>query len=282
MISYFLLAFFLPLFVHVFAYPPVYHLIMRRRLCRLNFARKLTPTAGGLVLLVTINLSIVALLGFFYWLGFILIGLRSFVMIFIGSVAVALWGLQDDRSTDRGPKGLRGHLQVLWKEQRFTSGLLKAWGIGGTSLIVSMGLSSNFWEMLVHTGLLALSANMLNLFDLRPGRAIKVFWMFSLAVMLATPLVYDSVAWILYLPVLSATIWFFIPEMQRMIMLGDTGANYLGFLLGVLFITGPSFIAKIVILILLMILHAGAEFFSISKVIGRYPLLHLFDKWGAR
>ncbi len=55
-----------------------------------------------------------------------------------------------------------------------TTGAVKIGGIGATGLAASALLGGSALDVAVNAGLIAGGANLLNLFDLRPGRAIKV------------------------------------------------------------------------------------------------------------
>jgi len=70
-------------------------------------------------------------------------------------------------------KGFAGHLAAL-REGRVTSGAVKAVGIGTTSLVAAALVSRGPRDALLGGAVVAGFANLVNLFDLRPGRAIKV------------------------------------------------------------------------------------------------------------
>ena len=70
-------------------------------------------------------------------------------------------------------RGFRGHLGAL-RHGEVTTGAVKLGGIG-TAGIVSAALAGGPpADMVINAGLVAGGANLLNLFDLRPGRAVKV------------------------------------------------------------------------------------------------------------
>ena len=101
------------------------------------------------------------------------------------SIALALagagafgFGVYDDLAGSGKRRGLRGHLGALANGE-VTTGAVKLGGLGATGLAraLLLGSSSKAWEpadVAVNAGLVAGGANLLNLFDLRPGRAIKV------------------------------------------------------------------------------------------------------------
>jgi len=106
-----------------------------------------------------------------------------------------LLGFMDDLFGTHDDKGFHGHLSAL-SSGRLTTGGLKALGIGAISAVyawhIAQGRSAaaSGWMETVGTWLLAtlviaLSANFINLMDLRPGRALKVY---SLLIVIAAPL----------------------------------------------------------------------------------------------
>ena len=116
--------------------------------------------------------------------------------------AVSALGLVDDVWS--GPeRGFREHLR-----HGRTTGVLKLVGIPVVGLLASRRLSGAL--------LVGLAANVLNQFDTRPGRALKVY--LAAALPLKAPLVMA----VLLLPY----------DLREMAMLGDAGSNALGALLG--------------------------------------------------
>jgi UDP-GlcNAc:undecaprenyl-phosphate/decaprenyl-phosphate GlcNAc-1-phosphate transferase len=83
------------------------------------------------------------------------------------------FGGYDDLAGSGGRRGFRGHLGAL-AHGEVTTGAVKLGGIGATGLAASVLLGGGALDVTVNAGLIAGSANLLNLFDLRPGRAIKV------------------------------------------------------------------------------------------------------------
>jgi UDP-N-acetylmuramyl pentapeptide phosphotransferase/UDP-N-acetylglucosamine-1-phosphate transferase len=178
-------------------------------------------------------------------------------------------GFMDDRWGTAAHKGLRGHLRALAKG-RVTTGLLKA--IGGAALAGWLA-----WQLrpapeaALSALLIVLSANFLNLLDLRPLRALKAFWLLggSLAV---------------WSPVAALCLGLSIPyarlEARRQVMLGDTGANALGGLLGLSAAALLPLWAQGLAAALLLAFHAWAERYSLSAWIDRRPWARRLDALG--
>ncbi|QQE72866.1 UDP-N-acetylmuramyl pentapeptide phosphotransferase [Brevibacillus composti] len=251
------------------------------QIVRANYRGEQVVTAGGLLLAASAALVQCVLLGFGYasrWSGEVL-GLG--LLLLTGSLSLAVFGWVDDRSSDKQPKGFRGHVGTLLSERRLTSGMWKVLGGGGTALIISSQLQPDVPGMIVGAGLLALSSNLLNLFDVRPGRALKVFWM--LVAVPAVSLIVGAAPaglWHWLLPVITATLLLFPHDAKARLMLGDTGANYLGFVAGFALVVSLSFSWQIVVLLLFAGLHLLSEFVSFSRLIARVGWLNRLDEWG--
>src|SRR5579875_3554225 len=100
-------------------------------------------------------------------------------------VVFGLLGLADDLWGTPDFRGFRGHLRALFQNGKLTTGLLKAVGGGLFALGFSYENFAPNWPRVVLGGLvIALSANAINLLDLRPGRAIAVFLVVALPLLL--------------------------------------------------------------------------------------------------
>ncbi|MHB9105823.1 MAG: glycosyltransferase family 2 protein [Armatimonadota bacterium] len=266
---------------------------------RKNYRNRYIPALGGLLLLpvsaylvftfVSVDLPERDLLSMLF-LPFTLIG-----WMLLGLID-DLWG-----TTER--KGFRGHLGALLRG-RLTSGGVKL--LGGGLLALAMGLFTvpghiqmdflpaqappRWLSVPVAAILIALSANALNLFDLRPGRALKVYWsscafiilivLFNLTVPVYNPSLLDIFLNLAFFVILLATLVYAPFDFAGMMMLGDTGANPLGAFLGLcLALLLPAWGQGITILLLIG-LHVYAERASITKLIERVPVLNWFDRLG--
>jgi len=202
-------------------------------------------------------------------------------------------GCYDDLAGRDDRHGFSGHLGALAKGQ-VTTGAVKIAGIGLAGLAAALLLDgrddgrgggsgqarsapTRMADLAVNGALVAGAANLVNLFDLRPGRAIKVCVLASVALGLAGPQARAAVA----APAGAATA--LLPEdLGERSMLGDTGANALGAMLGVTAAASLPRSAKIAVLCAVAGLTGASEKVSFSKVIARTPALNWLDMLGRK
>ncbi|GAA2102547.1 hypothetical protein GCM10009841_19090 [Microlunatus panaciterrae] len=191
-------------------------------------------------------------------------------------VAVAgsgLVGAVDDLHGSAQAKGFRGHLGAL-AQGRVTSGLIKIVGVGASALLSSVLharslRSTSPTDVVLNTALIAGTANLVNLLDLRPGRAAKV------VTLLGAGLAGSGSA-----PVVGAALGSLPTDLAARSMLGDCGANALGAGLGSAAATRLPRWARALTLAGVVGLNLASEKVSFTAVIDRSPLLRRFDDWG--
>jgi UDP-GlcNAc:undecaprenyl-phosphate GlcNAc-1-phosphate transferase len=166
-------------------------------------------------------------------------------------------------------KGFRGHLAAL-RHGRLTAGSVKVVGIGVAGLLASGQLRPRgAADALLGGAVIAASANLLNLLDLRPGRALKAGT--ALALVLREPGVAGCCAGLLP------------ADLREQTMLGDAGANALGAVLGVGLVSRlTSRPGRLAALVALGALTAASERISYSAVIDATPPLRWLDRLGRR
>jgi UDP-N-acetylmuramyl pentapeptide phosphotransferase/UDP-N-acetylglucosamine-1-phosphate transferase len=194
-------------------------------------------------------------------------------------------GAYDDavggRPGHAGAKGFRGHLAAL-RRGTVTSGLVKIAGVGVAALAAaghldhrSPGRRLNVVDTLAAGALIAGTANLFNLLDLRPGRALKV----GLAA--SVPLVAAGGP---AAPVAAATAGAaaaLLPaDLGERTMLGDAGANALGALLGTVAAARTGRRGRLALLAGVAALTALSERVSFTRVIESTPVLRELDQLG--
>lgn len=236
---------------------------------RRNFANNNIPNATGLVLLPIILVTLT--LGVF---GGDLAASGAGSVCFLVYVALAgAVGFVDDVWGGVGEKGFGGHFGALARG-RVTTGFLKVAVLGGGALVVGVCEFGVGWEAVAGTVILAGSANLANLLDLRPGRALKFVGGPVVGLMLFVP------EGMVVAGIVGGLIGVFYFDLRGRIMSGDAGAAILGSVLGYLIlVSGPGIFWWFSLAVILG-LTVMAEFFSFSRIIEEVAFLRWFDAWG--
>src|SRR5215207_2167993 len=195
-------------------------------------------------------------------------------------VGVAFLGLLDDaigRGADAGsPRGWRGHARSVLAGE-LSTGAVKAVGTLALAAYATSGLGRESLDYLVDLALLLLATNMANLLDLRPGRAEKALFLVGAGLCLAYWTVEPLELLGLFLGPVIVGAWFTLHERA---MLGDSGSNVVGAVIGVWLVTTLSDPARYWALGILVALTLYGEFRSISSAIERVPVLRQLDSLG--
>src|SRR5690349_21053779 len=159
-------------------------------------------------------------------------GWRRAAAMVLGGAGAAAFGAYDDLAGSGDRRGFRGHLGAL-RHGEVTTGAVKLGGIGVTGLATAMLAGGSPADVVINAGLIAGGANLLNLFDLRPGRAVKVATA-SAALIAAGGAVTGggSAGGAAVAAPLGAALAMAPEDLGERAMLGDAGANALGAMLG--------------------------------------------------
>jgi hypothetical protein len=208
---------------------------------------------------------------------------RSRAALALAGAGSAAFGAYDDLKGSGDRRGFRGHLGALASGE-VTSGAVKLAGIGGTGLaagaLVGGGRGADGGsaaDAAINTALIAGGANLLNLFDLRPGRAIKVATAAGAVLGVTSPAGGLAAA----APV-GAALAVLPEDLGERAMLGDSGANALGGMLGAAAAAALPRPARVAVLAAIVGLTAASEVVSFTRVIERTPALHWLDMLGRR
>lgn len=186
----------------------------------------------------------------------------------VAAVGAGLVGAYDDAAGDRDPaaKGLRGHGAALG-QGRVTAGAVKVAGLTATGLLAARLLERPRGPvpLLAAAAVVAGAANLLNLLDLRPGRALKAGA--GAAVALGQP--GPAAAAVALLP----------DDLHERTMLGDAGANALGAVLGLALLRRHPR-RRTTALGAIVVATLASEVVSYSKVIDAVPPLRWADRLG--
>lgn len=190
------------------------------------------------------------------------------------ALAVGAVGLYDDLAGNSDSKGLRGHADAL-RAGTVTTGVVKVGVIGLAGLTGAALVSNTAVDAMIGGAAVAGHANVLNLLDLRPGRATK-------AALLHAPLVLRGPGAMVGAAALGAAAATLPGDLGERVMLGDSGANAVGALLGVALVAGESRRARLLHLTVVTALTLASEKISFTKVIESTPVLRELDQLGRR
>lgn len=246
-----------------------------------NYLGESVPVAGGFL---------------FLWMGCLWLLLGSFsgltqaqdfnanpsLLLCLAGLGFGFLGFIDDTLGSREQSGLMGHFRELLAG-RLTTGALKAVLGVALGLILAMGrgregmpiFATRLSTLVVDGLLIAGSANMLNLLDLRPGRAGKSFLLGALAM-----IGWGNAMSLLILPFVGVLAGFLPYDLRGQTMMGDTGANGLGAVLGLVAAYAFRSPVRLLLLVAIIAIHMLAERVSLSKVIEQIPPLRALDQWG--
>lgn len=254
---------------------------------RTNYRGHAVPVAAGVVLVaaaITVEAGwrIMEVAGWIDHLtadGFASRSSRTATLI--AALGFGLLGAFDDVAAHGDIRGFKGHLTNMARG-RLTTGGLKL-SVGGILAIIAVAGAdvSGAGELFLGAVLVALAANLGNLFDRAPGRTTKVSLLAGVVLVCVTP----TGEWPLLtgvVVVLGAGAGLIVPDLREQLMLGDAGANVLGAALGLGVVMTTGTVAQAVVLTVLLALNLVSERVSFSRVIDGLAPLRALDRAGRR
>ena len=253
----------------------VWHVLVARFALRLglvkpNFAKKPVMASYGLIMFpyITALGMMLAARGWVSW---------THIRLYLGTMA-AMWALGaiDDIWGTREVGGFKGHFKKLLIERRITTGAVKAIGGGVVALVAGFSVyHRNVPMALLAAVVIALSANLLNLFDLRPGRAVAVLfaglgvtYIVTCGRLVASPVV-GAIA--------AIALLFGVADSRGKAMMGDSGSNSLGAALGLtIVLSAPDWMLPAIAV--MAAIHIYSEKHSISGLIERNRVMKAIDR----
>ena len=250
--------------------PFIFNMLNDSNCLCLNYRKERIPSSMGLLFVIVQTITVI-LIGFYLKRD-----ITKILLYLVGFILIGLIGLLDDLIGDEKVKGLKGHIKSFFKG-RLTTGGLKA-GIGFlVAVLISLYISKSIIEAILNILVISLFTNLINLFDLRPGRASKVFIIMSVILILTSENNYFNFILFSFFGILIR----YLPiDLKAKCMMGDIGSNILGFTLGVYCVFTHSMNVKIIYLLILIIIQMIAEFISFSKIIEKNSFLRFLDKLG--
>lgn len=191
-------------------------------------------------------------------------------------------GVLDDLAGDGASKGLRGHLGALARGE-VTTGTVKIAVLGASGVLAADRLrppgargAARVGQALLGGAVIAGSANLANLLDLRPGRALKVCLLAACALGIRADRALPGAL------ALGAGAGLLPGDLAGRTMLGDAGANPAGALVGTALVAQAGTRGRLAALAVLTGLTLASERVSFTAVIESTPGLRELDAWGRR
>lgn len=256
-----------------------------------NFKGRSVPLVGGIVVLLGLlaSVGVMAVFGlirpgtldqggtaFSPSALAITVGSTDHTGVVIAALGFFALGLIDDLAGAGTEHGFRGHVRALLRG-RVTAGAIKAAGGGMVALVAAAQWSRSIADLLVQAAIVALAANLFNLLDLRPGRAVKaqlVVWAPLAAAGWSSPWFALSAA------VVAASLVWLPADLAERGMLGDGGANLIGAVIGAGLALTLGDAGRIAGLGVLTAMTGAAEWRSFSSIVDRFRLLGFLDRLG--
>lgn len=260
------------------ALPPITRFLCEHGMTARNYLGDRIPVGSGVLIAILYAISytcrlVAERLGM-EWpiIGGAVLGGQTAAVFFVFAI-----GWLDDSNGAKDVKGFKGHWNRLRTEGTVTSGIVKAAGIAAAALWVVLEQGASFLEAGIGWLTIVLSANAVNLLDVRPGRALKSFAAAAAVLLAASPTIM-AFRWLA--PAIAAGIVLLPGDLKGKHMLGDCGANTLGFALGCALAAGTSVWTQGAALAVLAAVHWKAETGSITQWIERHRWARWLDRLG--
>jgi UDP-N-acetylmuramyl pentapeptide phosphotransferase/UDP-N-acetylglucosamine-1-phosphate transferase len=254
---------------------------------RTNYATREVPVPSGILIPLAAFVALGVSAPLDRLLDDEILGGAGLVGVMVYIIGVCLLGTIDDLlgtpAIEGGlgrqdPRGVRGHAKATFSGG-FSTGAVKAVGSLGLAAFAMGLIVPGDLEYLLAIALVVVTTNLFNLFDLRPGRALKLF--FVLIVGLSIGAWTLEPVWLtgVFLGSLPVLLYYDLGEKG---MLGDTGSNAIGAIAGVWMVLTLSTTAQLIALAVVVLITLYGEFRSISQLIDRTPVLRFLDHLGRR
>lgn len=242
---------------------------IRSGFLRHNYKGDLIPNSMGIIFIFNILFVSLGLLGFTSKTNYI-----EILVFILGVITMGLTGLLDDFMGNNDAKGFKGHITMLLN-LKVTTGGIKAVVGGMVSILISLILSNNIADIFINIFIISLFTNFLNLLDLRPGRALKSFLVFSVPSLFLISGIFEMIL----ISFIGVSLAYMPYDIKGRSMLGDIGSNCLGIILGIV-ATAFNMNIKISLIVFLVIANFYSEKYSFSTLISNNKILSFLDEFG--
>lgn len=272
------------LIISILVFPAIKKFLILHGIEKQNYEGIKIPNATG----VLISISLLITSSIIIITPDVFGDLRNFkdplMHIFILTFTASFAGFVDDIFSKDEIRGFKSHLRELF-EGRITTGILKAILGLAVALIIASFTQGSVVDIVSAMFVIGLSMNAFNLLDIRPGRVLKAY-IFIMVILILTPVTLNMVIfptyWHLIGAVISPAVILLRDDLSKRSMIGDTGANVLGAIVGYAVISTFTGNIRIVILILLIVFNFVADRWSITKMIENQPILNKLDRLGRK
>lgn len=250
--------------------PRIRDMLLQGGIVKKNYKDMEIPVGMGIAIvpILLVNTS--------FLLAFHKNSLDILLLFLVGILTMAFVGIIDDLIGNRNATGFKGHIGNLFKG-KLTTGGLKAVTGGIIGFCISLYISEGLLLILLNTVLIALMTNLLNLFDLRPGRALKVYLLIGLMLSILGMTLESKY---IFSIVLGYCIVYLPQDLKGKSMMGDVGSNTLGMTLGIISAVSLGVVPKLIALFILFMIHIVAERYSLTAIIKKIYVLDLLDQLG--
>jgi UDP-N-acetylmuramyl pentapeptide phosphotransferase/UDP-N-acetylglucosamine-1-phosphate transferase len=190
----------------------------------------------------------------------------------LGAAIVFLAGVVDD-GFGGAERGLRGHLRAVLAGRLTTGSVKLAAAVLAAAITIAWTPREHLWANLLALIAIAGCTNVWNGLDVAPGRALKGFLVVALVL-----LVVDLKAFLLVCT--GAACATLAPDLRERGMLGDSGANLLGFLAGAEIVRRLPEIWLLPAALVVIGLNVLAETVTFTRTVDAIPPLRWFDRLG--
>jgi UDP-N-acetylmuramyl pentapeptide phosphotransferase/UDP-N-acetylglucosamine-1-phosphate transferase len=200
---------------------------------------------------------------------------RHLAWMVLGTFGVCAAGFVDDLRPAR-TRGVVRQLAAL-RHGRVTSGVVKLAAIVAVSAFVCWLLDARGARFVLGVMVVAGTANVFNLLDVRPGRCLKYFLLAAIPLALVAS---AREAQTLLIWFAGGSILALVPDLRETAMLGDAGSNALGFAVGLGLFETLEVGGLALALALIVAIHVLSETVTLSRVIDATGPLRWFDRLG--
>ena len=247
------------------------NLLIESNVVRPNYKQDMIPVSMGIVFLPMLIINGILIAYFTQYIN----ELTYLFAFMFGTMSMFFAGILDDIIGNRDVSGLKGHFKSLLKGNLTTGGFKALFG-GFVGILISLVMSNNIINIIINSLIIALSTNLMNLLDLRPGRAIKGY----LTIMIPIFLTVAGHVKILPLLLIPNVLAYFNLDLKAKAMMGDTGSNVLGISIGMMMVFGYSLKVRVCWLVFLILIHLLTEKYSLTKIIEKNKILNFIDRLG--